>query len=76
MRTAWTLHTPTASSLAGEAIVSGSTSQGTDKIGTDKIGAVTIDQFPAVILNTAVQSSAARRKGAYIAAWRRCFAPT
>ncbi|MET4477159.1 hypothetical protein ABIB66_001675 [Bradyrhizobium sp. F1.13.3] len=71
MRTAWTPHAPTASSLAGEAIVSGSTSQG-----TDKIGAVTIDQFPAVILNTAVQSSAARRKGAYIAAWRRCFAPT
>ncbi|EIG60193.1 hypothetical protein FXB41_12880 [Bradyrhizobium canariense] len=70
MRTAWTPHAPTASSLAGEAIVSGSTDQGF------KFGPVTIDQFPAVILNTAMQSSVARRKAAYIVAWRRCFAPT
>ncbi|PSO30984.1 hypothetical protein C7G41_18870 [Bradyrhizobium sp. MOS002] len=75
MRTAWTPHAPTASSLAGEAIVSGSTGQDSQE-GSVEIGLVTIDQFPAVILNAAVQSSAARRKAAYIVAWRRCFAPT
>ncbi|MBM7486661.1 hypothetical protein ACVWWI_000224 [Bradyrhizobium sp. USDA 3686] len=76
MRTAWTPHAPTASSLAGEAIVSGSTGQDSLKIGSVKFGPVAIDQFPAVILNTAVQSSAARPKAAYIVAWRRCVAPT
>ncbi|MGY4599769.1 hypothetical protein ACVWXL_007515 [Bradyrhizobium sp. GM22.5] len=81
MRTAWTPHAPTASSLAGEAVVSGSAGQeslkiGSAKIGSVKFGPVAIDQFPAVILNTAVQSSAARPKAAYIVAWRRCVAPT
>jgi hypothetical protein len=71
MRAAWTPHAQMASSLAGEAIVSGSTGQ--DSV---KVGPVTNDQSPAIILNAAVQSSAARRKAAYIVAWRRCFAPT
>ncbi|RXG87468.1 hypothetical protein EAV90_32170 [Bradyrhizobium vignae] len=66
MRTAWTPHALPASSLAGEAVVSGSTGK----------APVTIDQFPAVILSAARLPSAARRKGAYIAAWQRCFAPT
>ena len=66
MRTAWTPHAELASPLRGEAVVSGSTGR----------VPVTIDQFPAVILNAAVVSSAARRKGAYIVAWRRRFAPT
>jgi len=51
--------------------VSGST--GRDSL---KIVPVTINQFPTVILNAAMQSAAARRKAAYIVAWRRCFAPT
>ncbi|MET3911879.1 hypothetical protein ABID59_006246 [Bradyrhizobium sp. S3.3.6] len=66
MRTAWTPHAAQASPLKGEAAVSGSTGR----------APVTIDQFPAVILDVAMQSSAARRKAAYIVTWRRCFAPT
>lgn len=66
MRTAWTPHALPASSLTGEAVVSGSTGR----------VPVTINQFPAVMLNVAMQPSAARRKAAYIVAWRRCFAPT
>ena len=61
MRTAWTPHTPSASSPQGEAVVSGSTG----------LGPVTIEQFPDVILNAAVQSSVARQKPAYIVACRR-----
>lgn len=71
MRTAWTPHALPASSLAGEAAVSGSSGQN-----PFKVGPVTINQFPAVILNAAMQPSAAGRKAAYIVAWRRCFAPT
>ena len=66
MRTAWTPHAPKASSLAGEAVVSG-------RAGPMP---VTIDQFPAVILNAAKLPSAARRKAAYIVAWERLFSPT
>lgn len=66
MRTAWTPHAPLASSLAGEAVVSGSTGD----------ASVTIDQFPAVMLNAAMLSSAARWKAAYIVVGRRRFAPT
>ncbi|TWB65318.1 hypothetical protein FBZ94_102865 [Bradyrhizobium sacchari] len=75
MRTTWTPHALPASSLAGEAVVSGSSGQGVfqDSFG---IGPVTIDQFPAVILSAAMPPSAARLKGAYIVAWQRCFAPT
>ncbi|MFK4720408.1 hypothetical protein ABIE89_001508 [Bradyrhizobium niftali] len=65
MRTAWTPHTYSASPIAGEASVSRSTGD----------APVTIDQFPAVILNTAMPPSAAKRRGAYIVAWQRCFAP-
>jgi hypothetical protein len=71
MRTAWTSHDQSASPFSGEAFVSGST--GRDSL---KIVPVTINQFPTVILNAAMQSAAARRKAAYIVAWRRCFAPT
>lgn len=66
MRTAWTPHASPASPFRGEAVVSG---------GTGGMP-VTIDQFPAVILNAAMQPSATTRKAAYIVAWRRCFAPT
>lgn len=66
MRTAWTPYALKASSLAGEAVASGSTGR----------VPVTINQFPAVMLNAAMGPSAARRKAAYIVAWRRCFAPT
>lgn len=66
MRTAWTPHTLPASSLAGEAVVSGRTGG----------MPVTINQFPAVILNAVVPPSAAKQKAAYMVAWRRCFAPT
>ncbi|MCP1746707.1 hypothetical protein ABIF65_008800 [Bradyrhizobium japonicum] len=66
MRTACTPHAALASPLRGEAVVSGSTGG----------MPVTIDQFPAVILNAAMQPSAAKQKAAYIVAWRRCFAPT
>lgn len=66
MRTAWTPHALPASSPAGEAVVSGSTGR----------APVTINQFPADMLNAAMQPSAARRKAAYVVAWRRCFAPT
>ncbi|MET4801954.1 hypothetical protein ABIA96_004537 [Bradyrhizobium sp. LB11.1] len=66
MRTAWTPHALTASPFRGEAVVSGSTG------GTP----VTINQFPAAMLNAAMQPSAVRRKADYIVAWRRCFAPT
>jgi hypothetical protein len=65
MRTAWTPHAPKASSLAGEAVVSG-------RAGPMP---VTIDQFPAVMLNVAVPSSAKRRKD-YVVAQRHRFAPT
>ncbi len=65
MRTAWTPHALPASSLSGEAVVSG---QGE--------APVTIDQFPTVMLNAGTLPSAARRKAAYIVAWRRRFAPT
>lgn len=75
MRTTWTPHALPASSLTGEAVVSGSSGQGVFQ-GSFKVGPVTIDQFPAVILCAAMQPSAARSKGAYIAAWQRCFAPT
>lgn len=66
MRTAWTPHAPLASSLAGEAVVSGTTGD----------APVTIDQFPAVMLNAAMLPSAARWKAAYIVVGRRRFAPT
>ncbi|MGX1318210.1 hypothetical protein AB7M17_001663 [Bradyrhizobium sp. USDA 377] len=66
MRTTWTPHALPASSLTGEAVVSGSSGE----------APVTINQFPAIILNAAVPPSAARRKAAYMVAWRRCFAPT
>ena len=66
MRTAWTPHALPASSLAGEAVVSGSMSR----------TPVTIDQFPIVMLNAVVRPSAEKQKAAYIVAWRRCFAPT
>jgi hypothetical protein len=65
MRTAWTPHALPASSLAGEAVVSG---QGE--------APVTINQFPTVMLNAGMLPSAARQKAAYIVAWRRRFAPT
>jgi hypothetical protein len=66
MRTAWTPHALPASPFAGEAAVSG-------RAGGSP---VTIDQFPAVMLNAARRLSAARQKAAYIFAWRRRFAPT
>ncbi|SFN94626.1 hypothetical protein SAMN05216330_1011031 [Bradyrhizobium sp. Ghvi] len=66
MRTAWTRHASLASPVTGEAFVSGLTGD----------RPVTIDQFPAAMLNTAMQPSAEMRKAAYIVAWRRCFAPT
>ncbi len=75
MRTAWTPHAAPASPLRGEAFVSGMTGQGTEQ-GSVAIGPVTIDQFPAAMLNAATLPSAATRKAAYIVAWRRCFAPT
>jgi hypothetical protein len=62
MRTAWTPHAQSASSLAGEAVVSDPTGR----------LPVTIDQFPAVSLDAALQPSAARR----IAAWRHRSSPT
>lgn len=71
MRTAWTPHAIKASPFRGEAFVSGSTGQR-----PFAVGPVTINQFPAVKLNAAVQPSAVTRKAAYIVAWRRCFAPT
>jgi hypothetical protein len=66
MRTAWTPHTLTASPFRGEAFVSGSTGG----------KPVTINQFPAAMLNAAMQPSATGQKAAYIVAWRRCFTPT
>ncbi|MEY9462010.1 hypothetical protein ABH973_002423 [Bradyrhizobium ottawaense] len=66
MRTAWTPHALPASSFAGEAVVSGRTGG----------SPVTIDQFPAVMLNAAKRPSAAGQKAAYIVVWRRRFAPT
>lgn len=75
MRTAWTPHTLPASSLTGEAVVSGRTGQDFSQ-DSSKVGSVTINQFPAVILNAAVPPSAARRKAAYMVAWRHRFAPT
>ncbi|MEY9592531.1 hypothetical protein ABIA06_004822 [Bradyrhizobium yuanmingense] len=75
MRTAWTPHTLPASSLAGEAVVSGRTGQDSFQ-GSFKVGPVTIDQFPAVILSAARLPSAARSKGAHTAACQRCSAPT
>lgn len=71
MRTAWTPHAEMASPLEGEAFVSGRTGGG-----SVLIAPVTIDQFPAVMFNAAMQPSAVTRKAAYIVAWRRCFAPT
>jgi hypothetical protein len=65
MRAAWTPHALSASSLAGEATVSGS---GRVPVATD--------QFPIVMLDAAMLSSAARQEAAHIAAWRRRFAPT
>ena len=65
MRTAWTPHAETASPLRGEAFASGSTG-----------APVTINQFPAVMINAAMQPAAEAQKAAYIVAWRRCFAPT
>ena len=65
MRAAWTPHALPASSLAGEAVVSG---QGE--------APVTIDQFPTAMLNAGTLPSAARLKAAYIVAWRRRFAST
>ncbi|RXH40683.1 hypothetical protein XH94_11230 [Bradyrhizobium zhanjiangense] len=71
MRTAWTPDAPKASSLAGEANVSGRAGK----------TPVTINQFPAVMLNVATLPSAATRKAAYIkaayvVAQRHRFAPT
>lgn len=66
MRTAWTPHALPASSLAGEAVVPGSAGH----------APVTIDQFPAVMMNAAMLPSAAKRRCAYIVSWRRSFAPT
>jgi hypothetical protein len=75
MRTAWTPHAALASPLKGEAIVSGSAGQ--DSLQDSfAVGPVTIDQFPAVMLNAAALPSAGRRARAYIVAWQRCFAPT
>ncbi|PJG53965.1 hypothetical protein CVM73_18115 [Bradyrhizobium forestalis] len=71
MRTACTPHALPASSLTGEAAVSGRTGQ--DSV---SIAPVTIDQFPAVILNAAKLPSAAKRKATYIVAWERFFSPT
>jgi hypothetical protein len=61
MRTAWTPHALSASSLTGEAVVPGSTGK----------APATIDQFPAVMLNAAMRPSAEKQKAAYIVAWRR-----
>jgi hypothetical protein len=66
MRTAWTPHALLASSFTGEAIVSGSAGD----------APVTIDQFPAAMLNAAMLPSADKRTAAYIVVGRRCFAPT
>ncbi|SEM98752.1 hypothetical protein SAMN05443254_105144 [Bradyrhizobium sp. OK095] len=71
MRAAWTPHAQSASPLRGEAFVPGSTGAG-----SVEIGPVTINQFPAVMLNDTVLPSADQRKAAYMVAWRRCFAPT
>ena len=71
MRTAWTSLAALASPLPGEAAVSDTTGRG-----SAWIDSVTINQFPAFILNAALQSSAARLKGAYIVACRRRFVPT
>jgi hypothetical protein len=71
MRTAWTRHASLASPLKGEAFVSGLTGEH-----SFEVGPVTINQFPAAMLNTAMQPSADIRKAAYMVAWRRCFAPT
>lgn len=76
MQTAWTPHALTASPFRGEAVVSGSTGQDSSEQDSFEVGPVTIDQFPAAILNAAMQPSAMTRKAAYIVAWRRCFAPT
>ncbi|PSO22004.1 hypothetical protein C7G42_01390 [Bradyrhizobium sp. MOS003] len=65
MRTAWTPHALPASPFVGEAAVSGRTGG----------SPVTIDQFPAVMLNAATPPSAAEQKAAYIVVWRRRFAP-
>jgi hypothetical protein len=66
MRTAWTPHTLSASPVAGEAFASGLAGR----------FPVTINQFPAVILNAALQPFAGRPVAAYIVAWRRDVAPT
>jgi len=71
MRTAWTPHAEMASPLKGEAFVSGRAGEG-----SVTIGPVTINQFPAVMINAAMQPAATTRQAAYIVAWRRCFAPT
>lgn len=71
MRTAWTPHALSASSLAGEAVASGRTRQ--DSV---EFGPVTIDQFPTVILSAAGLPPATTQKAAYIAMRQRCFAPT
>lgn len=66
MRTAWTPHALTASSLAEEAGVPGFTGR----------GPVTNDQFPAVMIDASMQPFAARQRDAHIAAWRRRSTPT
>ncbi|QOZ55922.1 hypothetical protein XH90_00835 [Bradyrhizobium sp. CCBAU 53338] len=66
MRTAWTQRAEMASPLEGEAVAS-------DTSGGSR---VTINQFPDVMLNAAMQPAATMRKAAYIVAWRNCFAPT
>ena len=71
MRTAWTPHALKASPFMGEAFVSGST--GGNSFG---VSPVTINQFPAVMLNAAMQPAAVMRKAAYVVVWRRCFAST
>ncbi|TYL88932.1 hypothetical protein FXB40_37060 [Bradyrhizobium rifense] len=76
MRTAWTPHAALASPLKGKAVVSGSAGQDSFEQDSFEVGPVTIDQFPAAMLNVAMQPSATGRKAAYIVAWRRCFAPT
>lgn len=76
MRTAWTTHALKASPFRGEALVSGSTGQCSVTQGSVRTGPVTINQFPAAMINAAMRPSAAKQKAAYIVAWRRCFAPT
>jgi len=65
MRMDWTPHAEMAFPLRGEAFVSGSTGS-----------PVTINQFPAAMINAAMQPAATMQKADYIVAWRRCFAPT